>query len=405
MSRNGFVLALSIALAAPWAAAQDPAPPQERPIMLRLDTTLSWDSNVYRLPAGAPDPQLAQGKTGKSDQVATLTLALRLDKSLGQQNFVLEASQTAHRYAKFRSLDHNASQYQGAWLWSLTPRLRGSLSFEHSEAQIPFSDLGRTELNLRTIDRQAFSVDAWAFGGWHLLAGTFNNEVKTTREFLAQPSYVTRGGDVGLRYDARSGSSVTVTARAYRGRGSNGLDFVNVIDDAFEVREGEAKVIWLVTGKSTLTGRVTRIEQRHDNFAQRDFSGTAGEIAHDWDVNGRLRINLSAARSVLPWTENTQASYRIDHRLALAPSLRLSDRTLVRVLAYRMDSDFLGPVAPLTGPARRDALSGAWLGVEWSPPLRNLLLTASAQHLRRSSNAPGLDFEATIILLTATLKF
>ena len=75
------------------------------------------------------------------------------------------------------------------------------------------------------------------------------------------------------------------------------------------------------------------------------------------------------------------------------------------MLAYRLINDFRGPVAPLTGPSRRDTLRSAQLAVDWSPPMRNLRLTGSVQRDRRSSNAAGLDFDDTIAMLSASLTF
>lgn len=397
------VYALAAALLAQPVAAQD------RPVTLRLSTSILWDANVFRVADSAPDPQLAQGIPGKSDRVTTTTLGLRVDKAYAQQRFQLDASQTATRYSKFTLLNLDAFQYHGAWLWTLSPRITGTLSADHAQSLIPFTDLTSPQRNVRVTDTRTLNVDGWMFGGWHVLVGAVNTDVKTSQVFLAQPSYNTDAGEAGLKYVAQSGNSVAATARSIRGTNTNlsqGLDQVNFIADEFRVQERELIATWTTSGKSTLNGRLTRTNRYNQGLAQRDFSGTNSDLSYVWAVDGRLTYNFSAGRSILPWTADTQASYRVDDRFSFSPSLRISDSTTVRMSAYRLVSDFRGPIVPLAGPARRDDLRSVQFAVDWSPPMRrrNVLLTGSVQRDRRSSNA-GFDFDDTIAMLSASLTF
>ena len=374
--------------------------------MLRLNTSIMWDANVFRVPDSAPDPQLARGIPGKSDRITTTTVGLLIDKAYAQQRFQLDVSQTAIRNANFTFLNHDPFQYHGAWLWSLSPRISGTLSADHAESLIPFTDLTSPERNVRVTDTRTFNLDGWMFGGWHVLVGAVNTESKNSEVFLAEPSYNTNAGEVGLKYVAESGNSIAATTRSTRGNNpAQGPDPVNLIDNEFSVRESELKTAWMISGKSTLNGRLARLDRHNEHLPQRDFSGTTGELSYIWAVDGRLLLNFSASRNILPWTADTQASYRIDDRFSFTPSLRISERITVRMLAYRLVNDFRGPVAPLTGPSRRDTLRSAQLAVDWSPPMRNLRLTGSVQRDRRSSNAAGLDFDDTIAMLSAWLTF
>lgn len=399
--------ALAAALLAQPVAAQD-RPTQDRPIMLRLNTSIMWDANVFRLPDSIPvPPQIARGIPGKSDRITSTSVALNIDKAYAQQRFQLDASQTATTYAKFSFLNRDALHYDGAWLWSLTPRISGKLSADHAESLIPFTDQTSPQANFRVTDNRTFNLDSWIFGGWHVLVGAVNTESKTSQVFLAQPSFNTNAAEVGLKYVAGSGNSITATTRSTRGTNNNlnqELALVNFIAKEFSMQERELKTTWMISGKSTLNGRLTRRDRHNEGLSQRDFSGTNGELSYIWAVDGRLLYNFSASRNILPWTADTQASYRIDDRFSFTPSLRISERITVRLPVYRLVNDFRGPVAPLTGPSRRDTLRSVQLAVDWSPPMRNLLLTGSVQRDRRSSTA-GFDFDDTIAMLSASLAF
>jgi hypothetical protein len=163
----------------------------------------------------------------------------------------------------------------------------------------------------------------------------------------------------------------------------------------------------MTSGRSTLNGRLARLDRRNEGLSQRDFSGTSGEIGYIWTVDGRLLYTFSLSRNLLPWTADTQASFRVDDRFSFSPSLQISERVAIRLAVYRIVSDFRGAIAPLTGPPRRDITRSAQLAIDWSPPTRNnnLRFTGSVQRDRRSSNAAGLDFDDTIAMLTAALTF
>ncbi len=392
--------ALTVVLLAQPVAAQD------RLITLRLNASTAWDTNVFRIPDSAPDPQLAQGISGKSDRITTTVLGLSIDKAYAQQRFQLDVSQTASRYAKFTSLNTDAFQYHGAWLWSLSPRVTGTLSADRAESLIPFSELTSPQRNVLITNTRTLNLDGWMFSGWHVLAGAVNTTQQTSQVFLAQPNYNTNSAELGLKYAAASGSSVTATSRSTRGNNPNqGLDLVNLIDNGYTQKESELKTTWMISGKSTLNGRLARDNYHYANIQQRDFSGTNGELSYVWDADGRLQCNFSVGRNVMPWTADTQASYRVDDKYSFAPSLQIGNTVVLRMVAYRLVSDFRGPAAPLTGPSRHDTERSAQLAVDWSPPMRHLRLTGSVQRDQRRTNAAGFEFDDTTAMLSASLTF
>lgn len=401
--RRGLAPALACAFAAAFAAQSVCA--QERLLTLRAGGTLASDSNVFRLPAAAPDPQLAQGISGKSDQIKTSYVGLRLAKSYAQQRFELDATQTATRYVKFTSRDFDALQYRAAWNGSIGPRVTGSLSLDRSESEIDAADLTSTQQIVRTSDSRRFSIDASLSGGWYAQAGIFNARTRTSQVFLTAPGFDSNGKEIGLRYAAASGSFVAGTRRSTRGANNDfGINLVNLIDNGFSVEESELRSTWIVSGKSTLNGRLTRLERRNERLSQRDFSGTTGELAYVWAADARWLLNLTATRNIVPWTADLFSSYRVDDTISFAESWRISEKISARLRVYRLVSNFKGAVVPPIGPTRRDALHGVQLGMDWAP-LRNATFGASLQWDRRSSSDATIEFDDTILRLTASFAF
>lgn len=406
VKRAGGTAACSVLLGAALLSASAAA--QEGPLapfQLRLLSANTWDANVFRLPAGAPDPQLAQGNAGKADRYSALTYGLRFDKSYWQQRFVVDLSRTETRYDKFTSLDRDTFNQRAQWDWRLGSRISGTLGAERSEGVIDFEDTaGVQQIVTKTANRN-FSVDGWLAGGWHLLAGFSDSERENSAAFAASPSNTQTNAEIGVSYVARSGSAATFTSRSSRGSNTGqAVDLVTFLDSGFTVRENELKATWIASSASTLNARLTLIERRHEHVPQRDFSRYAGELGYAWKPTGKLGLNAFARRNVAPWTADTSASFRIDDTLSIAPSWQVASHTTLRMSASRLTSSFEGPVAPLAGPLRRDVLRSVLVGADWLPH-RSVTLSATVRRDQRSSTDALLKFNATVATVNAALTF
>ena len=364
------------------------------PLGLRLGTSVTRDANVFRVPDGA-----------QSDTFRTTFAGLDLDKSYSQQRLTASITKRETRYDKFTSLDRNALDYNGNFYWRVGSRLSGVLHVDHSESEVGFDDAqGTTTLIKRTTDKRDATVDVSIYDGWHLLARSYEAKSITSQLFLAQPSTEINAGEIGLRYVTGSLNSVTLTRRSRRGQNILPGGIVNFIDTDFTENESELQATWHVTGKSTLNGRLTWLERNHPHVPERDFSGTAGELGYLWMPTGKLSLRFSAARNILPWTADTQASYRVDDVFAFRPTWQVSDKIRLSLSPVLTVSDFRGPVAALTRPVRHDNLLGVTFAAEWSP-YQAVLLVATLQHLQRKSTHSEFEFKDTVATLNASLKF
>jgi exopolysaccharide biosynthesis operon protein EpsL len=376
-----------------------------RPFKLILNAAESWDSNVFRVPSGAPDPQAAQGNGGKSDRITTLTYGVRFDKSYSQQRFLVDLSNTNVRYDKFTSQNRDAQNARAQWNWHLSPRISGTLSADHAESAIEQEDitLGR-RLIKTTTDSQRFSMDGWLSGGWHLLAGVSHSKNENGQVFVATPSSRQTGAEAGIRYEAASGSSITGMRRwtdgEYPGQSGNLGDFIN---NKFTVRENELSAAWIVSMRSTLNGRLTWLERRYKGPSELDFSGLSGELRYVWTPSGRLSVDASARRNLTPFFQ-LGSSYRADTTYSIGPTWTVSDKVTLSLGANRLVNDYRGRVLDLPGPLRRDTTNSAQLSASWRAH-QVLTLGAAVVHSRRRSNFDGFDFNDTTGRLSASMAF
>ena len=385
---------------APATAQQDTgqgqAPVQERPVMLVVGGNVTWDDNLFRVPHTQPV---------QSDRISSAYVGVRVDKPYGQQRLLFNVTETAYRYQKLSYLDFEALDYRGAWQWRLGPRVSGVLSADRSEAQVNYADTTDTsQRNLRTTQNQRFSVDGWVSGGWHLVASALRREQRDSVPTVQQANYQEAGAEGGVRFDAGSGSSLTFYVRSLDGEYIGQVaDPVNFIDDGFKRDETELLATWAISGKTNLQGRLAYVDYRSNEFVQRDFSGTAGDITLLWTPAAALRIGVTASRRLEPWRDTT-ASYRVEDRLTLAPVWQVGAKTSVRMSLDLAASDYFNPVVATTGPLREDTLRSVLLGADWVPA-RNLLLSATLQREERNSNDAAFDYRATVAKISASLAF
>lgn len=400
---GGVSLAAAVFLM-PTAAAQSQSSILA-PFSLRAASTFTWDDNVFRLPASSPDPQSALGKPGKSDRFTATTFGFRFDKAYSLQQFQFDFSNTATRYDKFTSLNREANQYQGSWLWHLGPRITGVLGTGRSETTVDFEDSRGLQRIVSVSTTRNVNVDGRLFGGWHLLAGASTLESKNSQAFLALPNATQTSGDLGLKYVAESQSSITFNRRSTSGRFPvQAVDLItNLVGTGFSERTSELNATWIVSGKSTLSGRLTRIERRNEQFPQRDFARTGGELRYSWMPTGRLGLTVSALRNVSPFLQPT-SSFREDNTFSIGPTWTISSKTTLSMGANRTISEYLGPVVAVAGPVRRDVMRGQHIGIGWTPHA-SVTLGATLRQTRRTSTDSTLNFDDTSMIATASLAF
>ena len=363
----------------------------DRPVMLRVGGSHTWESNIFRSPQA------------QAERIGVAYVGVNVDKAYAQQRFRLDATQTAYRYENFPHLDFNGLNYLGAWDWHLGPRIGGTLRAAREQALADYSEFRNpAQKNVRTTESFALGADASLFGGWHLMGAL--NDVRNgySVPFPQEGSYRASGGEAGIKWEAPAANWAAFTLRSLDGRYvDRALDPVARLDDGFRRREAEAAVWWRITGKSTLEGRVAQVDYRSDHFAERDFSGIAARLRYLWEATANLALNVQLARAIEPWAD-AGASYRVVQGVSVGPVWQLGARTALRLELIRAESEFRGPLPGFTGAERRDVERSVRLEAEWRA-LRNLSLKAGAQQYRQSSNDPAANFRGTQLTVAVSL--
>lgn len=412
------VLITVLALSAPaMATAAEP----EDALNFLVGAGVRYEDNLFRIDDDT-DPRTISGKGRRSELISTYTAGIKIDKEYSLQRFQLDLTAIRNDYQTYDYLDFTAKNYRAAWLWSVTPDLTGTVLLDRQQTQNSFADfldvqnnpiLGqRQRQSVQTNEVRSVTADWRVGGGVHLLGGISEIRSRNESTFNAVGDYEQTGAEVGVKYESRAENFISLVQREsdgeYKGRM---LDPFAQFDTGFEQSETELQALVRLSGKSQVDARLGYVDREHDNFEVRDYSGMTYLLAHTWFPTGKLRVVTSLSRNIASFQQLFN-SYYISETFAVAPVWEVTAKTRVRARYSYSERDYRGalPLVGLVfvpeGELREDKVHGLTLSAEWEPT-RTILVTATVQHERRSSNFDsfGLDYDANSVGLSGQLLF
>ena len=379
------------------------------PVLLLAQTGYADDKDTFNVIAGVSrqhDNNLFRTDSSESSDNITSTYAgIRLDKPYSMQRFKFEYKLTANRYQNNDFLDFNAKDYKAAWLWALTPYLTGTLSADRKQQLNDFRDFNNSTVqSIRTIENQHFEADFSPHGNWHLLGGVTRIDVTNSQAFNEESDFSMNSVDAGLKYVFRSGNAITLMGHDRNGTyQKRKLNPDLLFDTGFDETEAEAKLDWSITGKSKINMRLAHVKREHDNFSQRDYSGTVGRVGYTWTPTGKIQVLVAASRDLSSYQTSSSSYYRNDV-LAISPMYSISAKLMAKANASISERTFLGDGTIVSSTDRVDRYKNASIGLSWTP-YRSVTLGADVSRSTRNSNIVNRDFTDTTVGLSADLLF
>ncbi len=364
--------------------------------------SLLHDSNLFRLPANA----VAQtGRPERDEWIGIATVGLGFKKDYSLQQVELSLNLLNYDYRHFSYLDFTATNYNAAWRWSWTPRLTGIVSTERVKTLNSFADFQNVnQRNQRTNVNSRLDAEYELDGRWRLLGGVARASQSNELPLVGESDTRSNSAKAGVRYVFPSTSSL---AYVFKHAGGRYLDRVvpsdGLFDNRFAQDDHEVALTWLFSGKSSAEIRAAYINREHPNYAQRDYSGVVASGGLNWGFSDKLVLSIGLAQELSSY-QTLNSNYSQTQRVYISPVWKISPRTTLRFRQDWASIDYRGQPSNLAASDRSDKTNATLLGLEWRVA-RPVLLSASLQHQRRSSNTSGLDFRSTQGLFSAQLSY
>jgi exopolysaccharide biosynthesis operon protein EpsL len=393
--RSTLTLAALITVA-PAVMAQDADADEGLHVLGRLG--LEHDSNVLRVPSAA-NPQ--------SDTAWTAGIGLQYNKRFGLQRVRADIEGDTWRYQHHSDLNFNTINYALAWDWSVTPRFHGTVSADRRQYREVTTDPAGANLIGRRTERNELAEGVFEIDGpWRALAGVSHYRTESSQPGSWDASPDISFGQVGVGYEAASGSSVT--ARFKRGDGKyHDPTFATfaALDTDFRETEEELAVRWAYTGKTTVEGRIAHLKREHSNAPALDFGGMVGGINVAWDITGKTRL-IAGWMHDLSATGLVTGGHVTSDRFFLAPVWHATAKTSfnLRYDHTKRDWQDIPATAPFT--SRSETVESLQAGVDWQA-LRTIGLSAYIRQERQRANFNTVDtgYRATVYGILAKANF
>jgi exopolysaccharide biosynthesis operon protein EpsL len=387
------VLAASLAPATAFALFNDT-------VEVYASATYNYDSNVFRI-SDKLDSASVIGTGQRHDTFFTTALGVNVDIPVSLQRFQLLAGWYDARYRTFEDLDHRGHSIRGAWLWAITPRLTGEISYNHNQALASFANIQGRRPDLVTT-QMALANGAWMVTpSWRAHAET--TAARTEHSDLRAVNNIEYASlEGGLSYVTPQENRVGLAVRAEKGRSPNelfaqGITFRNEYDQLSVGVQGR----WVVTGHSRFDGRVHYTKREYEEFTNRNYSGPTFGVTYTWTPTGKFTVATILARDVAP-LEELQSTFVLVTGVTVRPDWAISDKLNLRgTLAYAV-WDYRGDTT--LGLNFEHRVRTAGLELVWRPALR-VAVTGAVNHERRTSTLPNADYDVNTATIGARIGF
>ena len=389
-------LLFGVSIGAVWA--------EESHLKLKAETSLSFDSNLFRLPSGT-DPTLAIGGTSLSSEIGVTSLTLAFSTAMSLQRLELAVALVDYRYRNFDYLNYTSYNYNAALQWSLTPALHGNLNSLRKETANSFSDyLGLKQSNLRTETSNQLDMVYEVDGPWRISAGVSKYSQTNQQALVAGGDYTRHALETGIAYVFGTGSNISFKQKSADGQYLNRVLIAGTsFDTHFAQNISDVRVHWAISNESNADFFLSYFNQTHPNVPQRDFSGLNSGASLNWALTKKSSINIAQSREISAYATNN-ANYSQTDRLSLGPTWQISPKSLARFRQEWARIIYLGSPGTLTLVQRSDFTRDTTLAFFWQPD-QKLSFSAALQNAARASSQSGLDYESKQFSVTAQYSY
>jgi exopolysaccharide biosynthesis operon protein EpsL len=358
---------------------------------LRAGINKSFDSNVLR-----------QSSNEVSDQITAETVGLKFDKKYALQRVVFDVNYNDYSYQKSDFLDYHATNYNGAWLWSLTPNLHGTLSSSRVQTLISFRDLLTPVKNMRTTTTNTFSFEYSPHHIWSLIGAVSEIKNSNSRQFTAQTGSSSFVYEYGVKYAFPSGSNISLVGRFKEGEfEGRELNPVLKFDNGFEEKEYDLTFEKDINGKSTITAKAGYVEREYNNFSERDYNAVVGSFDWLYMVTGKIKVDLNLSRGVGVF-ETANSTYTVSNAIKTGVFYDVTSKIQTGLNLRASTRDFEGR-GEFDTSGRLDKEKSISAFATWTP-LQNAAFTIRTTKSNRNSSVDRFDFDDVLTYVSVDLS-
>ncbi len=401
--------ALDIAIAPPQDVS---AVQRTNRLILSAGDTYTYDSNIYRLPSGTDLTTLPGigSNPSRQDSIDVITGALDGEWLTGaRQSVDVGLRADYNKFFKNSDLDNVSTNDRVAWNWGLGSTLSGRVGADYTRILGGFSNVQVYSRDI--VNRSDFFASMRYQVGprWGIFGGLLGSDYSVTSAQATYNNSRSRGADAGFDFSNET-SRFGFDYRYNDSRAPNSAVLNGVVFDP-DFREERARVLvrYAFTEKTLLDASAGYLKRDYPSAAIGSFSGEIWRAALQWQPTPKTQL-LFGAWQQLDADLTAQTDYYVDKGVSLTPEWIASEKVTVSATISHDSQNYVGsnPVGPIpvdfTGQARHDTLTSETGSLVYTP-IRAIVLTFTAGHVKRNSNVSQFEYNDFQGSANITYKF
>ncbi len=367
-------------------------------LQLAVNTSYTYDSNLFRLSASAP------GYPVRYDTTRTIQADLSYNQTYGMQNFTLDTTIAHNRFTNFSNLDYDSKGYKGTWAWRVDKDLSGTIGATQNQTMPNYATI-QTQVKTITTTQSRFVNGDWlATSYWHALAGISENQ--TSYSALIAQIQGSKGTSLNAGFLYENDAMDTISFKQQNTQGSytdRPIDYVNLNDNGYTETDDLLDFKWVLSGKSQLTGELNHLSVNQNHFSQRNYSGMAGNVSYLWAVSGKSTIQFTAQRNFSQYL-SVNSSYAVTDDFSISPFWQVSGKLSMHATIDQARVSYLGAINGAVPNGHSDTTRTIMLSADWAAS-RTITLHTSIQHINRYSYFTANQFGDNSVNVTGQIIF
>jgi hypothetical protein len=265
---------------------------QANPFYVGIAQAFTHESNVFRAQSGLPE---------SADTYSTTSLLAGIDQPFSRQRFFADAAARYNRYKDNTQLNNTGYSLDTGLDWATVEKLSGRLSYTLNENLARYGADQGPALITKNLERNQEFLARGQYGFASLLAleGSFTHrQLEYSASEFAFQDFKQDAVSLGLLY--RPGGLLTLGIAARRTNGKYPYAVQTAPgafqQDDFRRNDIDLTAVWVPTGLSTVSVRLSNTKETHEAVTSRNFSGATGAIRWDYRATGKLTFATELAR-------------------------------------------------------------------------------------------------------------
>jgi len=381
--------------------------------------TLTYDSNVERLPSSTPAPG------GKGDFSSLTSLTGILHEVYGREDVNLSATVGRVFFKRLTNLDYTEQDLRGNVRATLPLNIEARFGATHSASLAHFADLSTTVRNVITRSGANADLDLPVYTDWRAVAGAEGAESRNSAPTFKSQDFNTGELRGGIRYQPTTGNHVDLLVRSIIGTYTNGSP-ASYVGPGYRDRAADLSADWGFSGTSYLHGRAGYVRRINDDYVfpelgiqglpvnppafievNRNFSGPAFDLTYTWLMTGRTTLRILGLRQAGAAGDNNYQS-AVTHTYRVTPTYSPTVKTELDAYVEWTKRDYftnvLAGTAQFSGIQRLDHNHSVGVTALWNPR-RWLQGSVDLHHEVRDSNVAIGQFDDTVATVQVQATF